>query len=222
MEKTLLERKMKKLLGILAILAWAVFFYGQPARANLVVNGSFEDTTGFVANADGYMSLPAASTTMTGWTVTTAEIAWVGPTFAGQFSALDGSYCLDLTGAHDSLPFGAVQQTISTIPGGQYRLSFYLGSSAAYGLPSAITASADSTTQTFTSTNTASNNVWEHYSMIFTASSNATVISLAGVEGRYYVGLDDVCVTPVPIPGAVWLLGSGLLCFTPIRRRLKA
>ena len=33
--------------------------------------------------------------------------------------------------------------------------------------------------------------------------------------------IDDIKTSPVPIPGAVWLLGSGLLCLFGIRRRIS-
>jgi hypothetical protein len=212
---------MKRFFLVLAVLSLAVFIYGQPARADLVVNGSFENPNGFVANADGAMSLPAGSATMTGWTVINAELAWIGPTASWEFSASNGSYFLDLTGYHDSLPFTGVQQTIITNPGQSYLVKFDLGSSAPYGLPSAITAAADSTSQTFISTNSSSSNAWEHFSLPFIASSGTTTISFEASQGHWYVGLDNVTVSTVPIPPAVWLLGSGLLSLTAVRRRVK-
>jgi len=37
----------------------------------------------------------------------------------------------------------------------------------------------------------------------------------------WYFGLDDVDVSPVPIPGAVWLLGSGVVGLIGLKRRMR-
>jgi Protein of unknown function (DUF642) len=216
---------MKKTFVLLAVLSLVLAFYGQPARANLLTNGSFENTTGFVENTGGYMSLDTGSTAITGWTVIQAETIWIGPAFKGYCSAFDGSYFLDLTGRHDSVPFGGVQQSINTVSGASYLLEFDLGSSASYGLPSSIIASAGSISQTFTSTNLSSNNVWEDFALPFMASSGITTISFTGSTGSagsVYIGLDNVTVSAVPIPPGVWLLGAGLLPLAAYRRRKLA
>jgi len=36
-----------------------------------------------------------------------------------------------------------------------------------------------------------------------------------------YFFLDDVDVSPVPIPGAVWLLGSGIVELIGLKRRMR-
>jgi hypothetical protein len=198
---------MRKVIFILLALS---FLCVQTATAaNLVVNGSFENTTGFVPDIYDTMSLSPPSTTMNGWTVINAELAWIGPSNPWFLSASQGSYFLDLTGYQNASPYGGVEQTISLAPG-NYRLSFDLGSSVYWQIPSKITATAGSTTQTFTSTNTSSNNAWETFTMDFTA-TGSTTISLVGDFAAYaYIGLDNVSVT-APLPATTWLLGSGLL-----------
>jgi hypothetical protein len=205
----------RKAIFVMLALSLAVVFYGQPAQANLVVNGSFENTAGFVPNADDTMSLAVGSTTMTGWTVINDKIAWIGPSNPWGLTASAGNYFLDLTDYYDPSPYGGVRQTINT-GSGQYQLEFDLGSSNNFGIPSAITATAGSTSQTFPSTSS-SNNVWKHCTMTFTA-SGPTTISLTGNTGLYYIGLDNVTV--VPVPAAVWLLGTGLVGLV-VRRRFK-
>jgi hypothetical protein len=206
---------------VLFVLALAVGFYGQPAQANLVTNGSFEDITGFVPDYRDTMILYGGSATIPGWTVTGNQIGWIGPTNPFGLTAAQGSYFLDLTGDAQGSPFGGVQQTINTVSGQSYVLSFELGSSTTYGTPDAITASAGLTSAIFTST-LSSPNAWELGTMVFTASGSTTLISLAGSEGSNYIGLDTVSVTAVPIPAAGWLLGSGLMGLGLLRFRRKA
>lgn len=47
-------------------------------------------------------------------------------------------------------------------------------------------------------------------------------ITLSSFTAGYLFNVDDITVTPVPLPAAVWLFGSGLLCLTGFgRRRLR-
>jgi hypothetical protein len=65
-----------------------------------------EDTTTFVDQANE--SLGVGSTALTGWTVTTGTLAWIGPTNTFGLTAGNGSYFLDLTDSRDTQPFGGV------------------------------------------------------------------------------------------------------------------
>lgn len=104
-----------------------MLFYGQSAQAGRVANGSFEANRNFSGNAQNTMGLSVGSTAMTSWTVTNADLAWIGPSNPFGLIAFDGSYFLDLTGYHDSSLFGGVKETINTVNGQQYTLTFYLG-----------------------------------------------------------------------------------------------
>lgn len=101
-----------------------------------------------------------------------------------------------------------------TLPGGKYTLTFALGSSTTYGLPDGFTASAGSTSQTFTSTVTGSND-WEIETMQFTADSSSTVVSFLGNSGDNYIGLDSISVVgpgvPEPAAWTMLLIGVGLV-----------
>jgi hypothetical protein len=209
--------KMKTLFACAALLA-ATAASSAASAAPIVTNGSFEETANFVADGNNTMSLLAGSTAMAGWTVTNGTLAWIGPTNPFGLTAQSGGYFLDLTGYHDNVPYGGVSQSIATTIGGQYALSFYLGSSAQYGVPDSIVATADSTTGTFTSSNPTTNNVWQLETLLFIATSTSTVISLVGNSGNQYIGLDNVAVTAVPEP-STWALmilgfmGVGLMAY---------
>jgi hypothetical protein len=156
---------------------------------------------------------------MPGWTVTGSHyVSWIGPTnpFNLTASPSGGSYFLDLTGYIDGAPFSGVSQTITTIPGATYLLTFDLGSSPQWGVQDGLTATAGSASAVFTSTNSgAQTNLWQAESLAFTAVGTTTTISLIGHSGFDYIGLDNVSVVQtaagVPEP-AIWvtmLIGFG-------------
>jgi hypothetical protein len=75
------------------------------AQANLLANGSFENTLGtWAANINGGDSLPTGSTAIPGWTTTNGELAWLVSGTYGLTTPY-GSYFLDLTGYHDASPY---------------------------------------------------------------------------------------------------------------------
>ncbi len=195
-------------------------------QANLLTNGSFESGA-FVNQGNDTMSLAAGSTVITGWTVVTDTTAWIGATNPFGLSASNGSFFLDLTNYQAGPPFAGMSQTIATIPGATYSLSFDLGSSTFWGRPDSITASASGTLQTFTSPATGGNNDWQSVLMQFVATSTTTTVLLQGASGINYIGLDNVDVEfvsgpgpiPIPEPTTLTLLGLGLSSLAVARRR---
>src|SRR6266404_7787924 len=134
-----------RFVAVCFVIAGSLFATGAHAGPNLLTNGSFENTTNFVNQGNDTMDLPVGSTLMPGWTVAGSHyLSWIGPTNPFGVTASDGSYFLDLTGYIFGAPFSGVSQTIATSPGSTYQLSFDLGSSSSWGLPSAIQASAAS------------------------------------------------------------------------------
>ena len=125
------------------------------ASANVLTNGSFEDTTNFVNNTvEDADNLLRGSTAMTGWTVlgghgNAPAVQWDGPTNPFGLSAPNGSYFLDLTGPSPGWPFGGVEQTIATQPGATYSLTFDLGSAEKDELQAGIKVTAGSETRRF-------------------------------------------------------------------------
>lgn len=182
------------------------FAAGLTGAPELIVNGSFENISNtFLGDGFGLQSLPAGSTNIPGWATFSAELAWVNNTNTFGAGTPFGVFLLELTGYHDGLPFGGVMQTISTVPGQNYRLSLALGSNADYpgagGQKSvSVCVGAASTTFTLIPTNT-SGNFWETFSFNFMAGSTSTVVIIYGVvSSGNYLGLDNVSVTPDSSP----------------------
>lgn len=196
---------------------------GASAQANLLTNGSFEDGAFVPVPATNTMTLAVGATTMTGWTVVDKQIAWIQQPAFG-LNASDGVKFLDLTDYSNAVPFGGVTQSIATTVGQSYTLSFDLGSSSAYVLPSSVVAIIDAGPGTsFISSAPGSNN-WESFSLTFTAATALTAITLtggSGTPGTFYVGLDniDVSVSVVPEPEAMILALAGMGIVVASRRR---
>ena len=195
----------------------------RPAEAQLV-NGSFESGN-FVFDSQGADSLPAGSTAITGWTTINAEIAVI--TTPNNFSivAPDGTKSLDLTGFHDSVPYGGIRQSVNTVAGQNYDLSFFIGSSFN---TTSIAVDTGGAPTTFTNPGDGTFN-FKQYTYNFTA-TGPSVITLLGTVASTgnYIGLDKVALTPrgsvagTPEPGSVALfagmaLSGGIL----LKRRRK-
>lgn len=184
---------------ILSALVLGAALAAPSARANLLVNGSFE-SGGFVNQGADTMSLNAGSTAITGWTVVTDTTAWIGPSNPFGLLASDASFFLDLTNYEPGAPFAGVAQSIATIPGAVYALSFDLGSSTYWGRPDSLTASAAGTSINFAAPAAGTNNDWQHETMSFTAVGSTTTVTLQGATGIQYIGLDNASVELVSLP----------------------
>jgi hypothetical protein len=169
------------------------------------------------------MSLNPGSTVIPGWTTTTAELAWLYNGYGDVVATPFESFFLDLTGVHDSFPYGGVTQTINTTVGQQYTLSLSLGVEyPKYPGPISVTATAGSSNQTFTYNPSGSGNQWGNFSFDFTATSTSTPISIVGISAENqpqppsnhqnrHIGLDNVSVeakTLETVPEPLTVLGT--------------
>ncbi len=75
----------------------------RPAQAAAFTNGSFE----LGPDPGAFLPLPTGSTDLTGWTVTSGNVDYIG----SSWQASDGSRSLDLSGAGA----GQIGQTFDTI-----------------------------------------------------------------------------------------------------------
>ena len=69
--------------------------------------------------------------------------------------------------------------------------------------------------------------IWEQYSVIFNSGATSGSVLLSIVDTTLAFGgndfaLDDISLTAVPVPAAVWLFGSGLLGMIGVARRNRA
>ena len=201
------------------LLAILIALAGIDARANLITNGSFETTTPAVAAGTFGLFTPG-STGVTGWTVVGAagtNIGVVNTTFTQSgisFVAEDGSNWVDLTGLSSNNDTEGLQQTIATIVGDAYTLSFWVGNvdspSTGFGVTSTVDVSANAASLgafTNSCTTCTTTQGWQMFSRTFTATSASTVLTFLNgdpandnTNGLDNVSLLDNGPTTVPEP----------------------
>ncbi len=214
-------------LNRLLVMAVAATVVAAPAQAaNLIVNGSFE------ANGGGGVQLLNGSNALGPWVVDgpSGELYWQPNGTNGTVSQ-DGVYNLDLTGICDNgdrCPaglFGGVSQTIPTVTGERYHLSFWGGNWIPQGAPSGIRASAgDASIDFLIPTATTTFTEWNHFGLDFTALSDSTVVAFVGTAGHTLIGLDNVSVesvVPEPATWAAMIFGLGLAGGALRRRQVR-
>ncbi|HEY0395822.1 MAG TPA: choice-of-anchor C family protein [Candidatus Elarobacter sp.] len=180
-----------KRLAVVLSLGLCTAAAARGADADLVVNGSFEDGGAIAA----WTSLGAGSRAVRGWRVTSGTAALVGR----YWQAASGSNSLEV----GSPGAGAVEQTLATVAGRRYRLTFALAGNPD-GPPRiktlVVTAGASTGRFTFDSASrTRAAMGWMRETLEFTGTGSATTIRFARVDGGaaawYGPVIDDVAVT---------------------------
>jgi hypothetical protein len=215
-----------------SILIWKIFFTilllvfaASAARANDIVNGSFETP---LVPVGGFTNFISGSTGITGWTVVGPEVSIVSTNYASfgfTFPAEDGKQWLDLTGDASNRVEG-VEQTFATSPGTTYSVSYFVGNQVNPGGPWGTTSTVDvlvdgALIQTATNSmgTGGTTQVWEQFTTSFLATSSSTTLEFLNEDppSDNSNGLDNVVVTPgsvvsTPEPSTLLLLLLAAVC----------
>ena len=179
------------------------------AGAQIVSNGSFETPV----LTEGEARLFATGASIGAWTVlgsagnpvavfsihTMYGEASLGVT---AFNAQNGLNSLDLTGSFNQGLESGVQQTIPTVIGRQYLLSFHVGRASGrsvYATASTVELSIDGGPRApYTNSNSTPGAVnWQQFTASFVATGPTTTLSFYnGQTTNRFSGLDNVVVTP--------------------------
>lgn len=167
------------------------------------------------------------------WTVTPPNGGSnVGVTISSYYNPNSGNQWLDLTGNNDNGARVGVVQSVTTVAGQAYTLTFFVGHKIDEAAPAVIGVSINGGTFTnFTNGDTTAPatgiNNFKQFTYDFTATGASTslqFVNAAGVVGSQVSGLDDVSLRAVPGPiagaGIPALLALGGALF--VRRRKTA
>ena len=202
-----------------------VTFTPMSAQANLTLNGGFE--SGASIPAGGFLELDVGSTAINNWTVLGGGVKVIDY-IGGYWVASEGTRSLDLNGNPGP---GGVEQVIFTNPGDEYLITFDLAGNpdgppaiksldlSAIGLVSTKTMSFS-----FDVTGKTRNAMgWTTMQMTFVADDNSTTVRFMSNDSTPYgPALDNVSVTRIPAPAAIFLgsIGMGMVGWMRRRRNL--
>jgi choice-of-anchor C domain-containing protein len=186
---------------------------GATARANLIVNPSFEQ--GDFGGSPSYRRVAAGSTVLTGWTVGGVAIDWHNALEFQSPRSGDKVVDLHLDGATGGL--GTISQTVATVVGEQYELGFWLaGPGINFGFPNPrfVVVNIAGLQRSFSAPASLNTNVqWFEQRLAFRAIASTTTVTFsspAGGVGFWGPLLDDVRLQVVPEPSSLALAAMGL------------
>jgi hypothetical protein len=177
------------------LLVFSCIAAGSAFAGDLVTNGGFE--TG----------------DFTGWN-TTGDMAfsWV----CGGTCQYEGTYAAALGTIGD---MGYLSQTLTTKPGANYTLSFWLANGASTGqnIFDVKFGTAELTLDSLTYFN------YQKFTLDYTATSDQTLLQFGFRNDTSYWFLDGVSAPAIPEPGTLGMMASGLFGIaTVMRRKLRS
>jgi hypothetical protein len=151
---------------------------------------------------------------------------WANPGML-HFYAQDGNQSIDLTGTGDQGDNG-ISQTVSTVAGQRYLLTFYVGHAddhyiVSYSGPTTVGLKINGIeVGTFVNNADTLNQInWTQNSYDFLANSNITTISFYTRNTNNYAGLDNVSLEPNPEPGTFWMMGGAVFLSVLLTRKVR-
>lgn len=202
---------MKKIRFILPAIVLLVSLLTVSAQADeLIFNGSFE-TPGAPLNDW------TVSASIPGWSSTNGiELRYSGV----EGTAYDGKTFIEL----DAYANSSISQTVATVASTQYTLSYYYAPRVNIGLDSNPIELWFNGTLIETATgNGAVSTAWGLHSFtVFGTGLDTIKFTAVGTNDSLGGSLDLVSLSgakPVPVPAAVWLLGSGLFGLIGMKRK---
>ena len=199
--------KRRSIFSTFTALAETLALAGTALAADPVVNGSFE--SGSNAPTGAFRTLETGNTDMTGWTVDSGSVDWIG----GYWQAAHGSLSLDLAGNEP----GCVSQTFATTIGASYFVQFSMsGNPDGHGtinlrgekslsVQASGAALETKTYNTATEGNTLEDMKWATRDYTFVATSSSTTLTFCdttAVGGPYGAALDAIVITETLPTGA--------------------
>jgi len=185
-----------------------------PASAQ-IVNGSFEVP---VVPIGSFTNYPGGSTAINGWTVVGIDVGVINGTFMSSgitFQAQDGNQWIDLTGFNTNSPLNGVTQSVPTLIGTQYLLSFYVGSATdgTFFFPATVDLSIDGGSRmSFLNPNAPTDMLdWMLFTVPFTAQNSMTTLTFFNGSDSINrsTALDNISLAvAVPEPSSILLISS--------------
>jgi choice-of-anchor C domain-containing protein len=196
-----------------AATAAAALAIAGSAGAATIVNG------GFTGPITGVVNVGTGSTVIPGWTVTSGNVDWI----QGYWQSADGdTFSIDLNGFSP----GAISQTIATVVGQTYDLTFDMSGNPDNGSDvrtMLVSAGGPNSVFVYTFTvgpNGHDNMNWVQDSLIFKATSTSTAITFtSGSGGAFGPALDNVRIASVPEPASWALMLTGFFGMGSVLRR---